>query len=205
MTTGRLTRMFTIRRRAMFLDEVMSAYRKSRAHSFLLHGACVEDCVTPGVMLGAYLRKALLAGKTDVVLFYDCATGFSFPDDLAAAIHKEKLARGENVPTEYVPMKTRAARALGMTAQVGARPASSPLAKAAAAAEPEFPVAPAEALPLIDRLLRATQPDDKGRAVPLKCTVVFEYAQVVFPRTAQPQPDLEPLAIFPAKWATEAA
>ncbi len=173
-----------------FLDTLTQTYRRSIAHCFLLHGVGVDDCIAPGVMLSAYLRQVLTAASFDVVAFYNVATGFSFPDEQAARIAQERAQGGERA--EYVPMARKAAQAAGLIADTSTMPGSR-LSRAAAETI-EFPRDPQLALPVIDRLLRSK----------LKVCMVFEFADVTFPRTATgPQPDLDTRSIFAQLWARE--
>src|SRR5438128_1945896 len=99
---------------AMWFDALIDSYRNTLGHCFLLHGVGVDDSVAPGLMLGPFLRRQLVRLAFDVVLFYDAAGGISFPDDIAAAIHRERVEKGESVEKDYEPMRVRAARAIGL-------------------------------------------------------------------------------------------
>lgn len=129
---------------------LLDKYTSGVAHAFILHFN-VGDYVVPGVSLRSYLGKMLASRK--LVVFYNRAEGITF----AVTSMKDKFMQ----MLELNPQQDPALAALaGLTG---------------GGQEQELPKSPAQVLPLLERLLRMGDPDDKLAAV------MIDFAETITP------------------------
>lgn len=131
-------------------SEVQGKYRAGIAHAFILHGN-VRDYVLPSIPLRPFLTRAF--GEHDIAAFYDREAGITFPEP---------------------QMRERAVALLGLDAQTDALGSLLGQGARSQGQTPvELPRSPAEALPLLGRIL---QSDGESRYA-----VVIDYAETVAP------------------------
>jgi transitional endoplasmic reticulum ATPase len=140
-----------------WVKSMLSKYTSGVAHAFILHFN-VNDYVVPGVTLKSYLGKFL--ASREIVAFYNRAEGITFP-----------------IPS----MKDKFMQALGLSQEQD--PALVALAGLSGQQEQELPKSPSAALPLLERLLKLTLPDDDTTmSQPRKAAaVVVEFAETIVP------------------------
>lgn len=135
-----------------FWQQFTRSYTSASNSAFVFHGN-VDDHILPGVYLRGFLKRAL--ATFEVIVFYDRATGWSFPLE---------------------SMETKARDFLGMNdAPAAPNPAIAALmgnAATAAPQKPAFPTDPTAALPLLGRLLTATD---------IKAVVIISHAETILP------------------------
>lgn len=135
-----------------FWQQFTRSYTSASNSAFVFHGN-VDDHILPGVYLRGFLKRAL--ATFEVIVFYDRATGWSFPLD---------------------SMENKARDFLGMNdAPAAPNPAIAALmgnAATAAPQKPAFPTDPTAALPLLGRLLAATD---------IKAVVIISHAETILP------------------------
>lgn len=135
-----------------FWQQFTRSYTSASNSAFVFHGN-VDDHIMPGVYLRGFLKRAL--ATFEVIVFYDRATGWSFPLD---------------------SMENKARDFLGMNdAPAAPNPAIAALmgnAATAAPQKPAFPTDPTVALPLLGRLLTATD---------IKAVVIISHAETILP------------------------
>lgn len=134
---------------AKWIEELHAKYTSGVAHAFLLHFN-VHDFVAPNMPARQYLSKLLIGSADnplmDLVVFYDRAHGFSFPMESM----KQNCIELLELDQAMDPM----------------------LAALNGGAEPELPTAPAEALPMLDRLLHCAN-----------VAVIIEAAETIVPES----------------------
>jgi transitional endoplasmic reticulum ATPase len=137
-------------------QEVMEKYRSGVAHAFIL---CfnIHDYAVPGVSFTTYLAQ-MLAGR-QIVAVYSRDLGITFPLETMREKFVELLGLGGEPQQEIDP-------ALAALQSLGVAPAGGGT---------DLPRAPADALPLLGRLLRMGGPDDK------LASVIVEDAQAIIP------------------------
>jgi len=134
-----------------WVQELLDKYSSGVAHAFTLHFN-VFDYVVPGVSLKSYLAR-LMAGR-QIVAFYNRSEGITFPLPTMRDRFIELLGLGQ----EQDP-------ALAALASLqGGQPQAT-----------EIPRSPTAALPLLERLLKLGDPEEKLAAV------VIDFAESVFP------------------------
>jgi hypothetical protein len=134
-----------------FWRQFSRSYTSASGSAFIFHGN-VDDHVLPGVYLRGFLKRAL--ASFEVIVFYDRATGWTFAAPL---------------------MEDKARDYLGMNEAAAANPALAALMGGAAQAAPQkppLPTDPTAALPLLGRLLTATD---------LKAVVIVSHAETILP------------------------
>jgi transitional endoplasmic reticulum ATPase len=137
-------------------QEVMEKYRSGVAHAFILHFN-IHDYAIPGVPFTTYLAQ-MLAGR-QVVAVYSRDLGITFPLETMRERFVEILGLGGGEQQNADP-------ALAALQSLGVAPAGG---------STDLPRAPADALPLLGRLLRMGGPDDK------LASVIVEDAQAIIP------------------------
>ena len=155
-----------------WVQEVVDKFASGVAHAFILHFN-VHDYVTPGVCLTTYLAR-VLAGR-QVVAVYSRDRGITFPLETMRERFIELTGAGQEQDAAL-----SALRALG---------------GGSAGGQAQLPRRPAEAIPLLDRLLRVavisppSAADENGDgerealAVPVDkvAAVIVEAAETVLP------------------------
>jgi transitional endoplasmic reticulum ATPase len=132
-----------------WVQELISKYGSGVAHAFLLHFN-VHDYVVPGANMRTYLAKLLVTRQ--IVCFYNRAEGITFPLDTMREKFMELLAMKKNTD-----------------------PALAALSAVQGNQEQGLPKAPSAALPLLVKLLKMGNPDDKLAAV------IIEHAETIVP------------------------
>ena len=132
-----------------WVQELTSKYGSGVAHAFLLHFN-VHDYVVPGASMRTYLAKML--ANREIVAFYNRADGITF----ATPSMREKFM-------DLLALKKTTDPALAALAAVQGNQ------------EQELPKAPSAALPLLVKLLKLGNPDDKLAAV------IIEHAETIVP------------------------
>lgn len=135
-----------------FWQQFTRSYTSASNSAFVFHGN-VDDHILPGVYLRGFLKRAL--ATFEVIVFYDRATGWSFP-----------LESMENKARDFLGMND---------APAAPNPAIAALmgnAATAAPQKPAFPTDPTAALPLLGRLLAATD---------IKAVVIISHAETILP------------------------
>lgn len=135
-----------------FWQQFTRSYTSASNSAFIFHGN-VDDHILPGVYLRGFLKRAL--ATFEVIVFYDRATGWSFP-----------LESMENKARDFLGMND---------APAAPNPAIAALmgnATTAAPQKPAFPTDPTAALPLLGRLLAATD---------IKAVVIISHAETILP------------------------
>lgn len=128
------------------------SFTSASGSAFIFHGN-VEDHVLPGVYLAGFLKRALVS--FEIIVFFDRATGWTF-----AAPSMEDKARAY-LGMNDAPVAPNAALAALMAGATQAAPQ-----------KPPFPTDPTAALPLLGRLLTATD---------IKAVVIVNRAETILP------------------------
>ena len=132
-----------------WVQELLDKYSSGVAHAFVLHFNVFDD-VVPGVSLKSYLAK--LMASRQIVAFYNRSEGITFP-----------------LPT----MRDKFIELLGLGQSQD--PALAALAGLQGAQPEDLPRSPAAALPLLGRLLKLGDPEEKLAAV------VIDFAESILP------------------------
>jgi AAA+ superfamily predicted ATPase len=168
--------------RPPWVRRLLDLYEAGVAHAFVCHFN-VADYVSPEATVSpaAYLAR-LLAGR-QVVAVYSRDRGITFPVETMRQKALELLGLAE--PAQKAPANA----ALAALQSIGAAPA----------AQQELPRSPAAALPLLDRLLRAT--DDSGKTA----AVIIENAELIIPDgpLATMSPDDRTALATMARWGRD--
>lgn len=136
-----------------FVSQIVETYRAGKSHGFIVHGN-VYDYVVPGVNLSDYLTKML---SNRIVVFYNRSVGFTFATP-SAKKEFTRLVGLEAAQTQPVnPALAALAQSRGQSPQDG----------------PQLPTAPEAALPLIEKFVKASEPQTAA--------VVIEYIETVAP------------------------
>ncbi|HVC82770.1 MAG TPA: AAA family ATPase, partial [Chloroflexota bacterium] len=171
------------RQETAWMSRLLAKYNNAEAHVFILH-LNVQDYVVGGRTLPEYLVNRF--ARQDLVVFYDITQGITFPMDRMTlrpegTISQEQLAKrllGGAAPPAADRDMMAALAALGGT----------PGTKAA-----DLPRAPADALPVLERLLsfagnhplraeeRRKRGEPAGEPDPVRVTVVVDYAEALVP------------------------
>ncbi|MEI7988773.1 MAG: ATP-binding protein [Chloroflexota bacterium] len=130
-------------------QEMLSKYKSGIAHAFILHFN-IADYVIPGIDMRNYLTK--LMANRQMTVFYNRSEGITFGSPSMEKKFKEML--GLTKPSQTDP----ALVALGI-----------------GVADSELPRDPSAALPLLEKLLRMGNANDK------LCAIIIEYAETVCP------------------------
>jgi len=142
----------------------MDRYRSGVAHAFILHFN-VHDYAVPGVPFTTYLAQ-MLAGR-QVVAVYSRDRGVTFPLDTMRERFVELLGLGSGQPFGSAQGKQQETDpALAALQSLGMAPGGN---------SADLPRAPADALPLLGRLLRTGSPQEKLAAV------IVEAAETIVP------------------------
>jgi SpoVK/Ycf46/Vps4 family AAA+-type ATPase len=136
-------------------------YSAGVAHAFILHFN-VGDYVSPEASFSPVVYLEKLLASRQVVAVYSRDRGIIFPTE---SMRKKALQLLGLAKPENQPKQTNAA--LAALQSIGAAPASTD--------DQELPRSPAAALPLLDKLLRATNDDGKLSAV------IIEQAELIVP------------------------
>lgn len=151
MTTPN-TAQYTNQTAPAFWKSFTRSYTSASGSAFIFHGN-VEDHVMPGVYLRGFLKRALVS--FEIIVFYDRATGWTF-----AAPSMEDKTR------DYLGLNDAPAPNAALAALMGGGAAQTVPQK------PPFPTDPTVALPLLGRLLTATD---------LKAVVIVNRAETILP------------------------
>lgn len=135
-----------------FWQQFTRSYTSASNSAFVFHGN-VDDHILPGVYLRGFLKRAL--ATFEVIVFYDRATGWSFPLDSM-----------ENKARDFLGMNDAPAAPNAAIAALMGNAAT------AAPQKPAFPTDPTAALPLLGRLLAATD---------IKAVVIISHAETILP------------------------
>lgn len=163
-----------------WVENFRSKYTSGVAHAFILHFN-VRDYVIPGVTLKNYLARLL--AERQIVLFYDRSAGITFATPQMEKTFKQVL--GLDAKPANQPDPTFAAL-LGGGQPQGDQP---------------LPRNPADALPLIDKLLRLSDENNRLAAV------VVDYAESLVPNAdvSAMGPDDRTNLITVSKWGADPA
>lgn len=138
-----------------FWRQFIRSYTSAACSAFIFHGN-TGDHVMPGIHLGSFLSQSLAA--RDIIVFYDRAQGFRFP--LPAMEDKARTLLGLNeAPAQPAPNAALAALMGNSNAQ--------------SQQKPPFPTDPAQALPLVGKLLYATT---------VKVAVIINHVETILPQ-----------------------
>ena len=132
-----------------WVQELTSKYGSGVAHAFLLHFN-IHDYVVPGASMRTYLAKML--ANRGIVAFYNRADGITFATPSMREKFMDLLALKKTID-----------------------PALAALAAVQGNQEQELPKASSAALPLLVKLLKLGNPDDKLAAV------IIEHAETIVP------------------------
>lgn len=132
-----------------FITQIVNNYQAGKSHGFVIHGN-VYDYVVPGVSLKDYIAK-MLASRC--VVFYNRSEGFSFPTPSC----KEQFTQATQSQTQAEPVN----------------PALAALTQSRGQTPGQLPTSPDSALPLIEKFIKASQPNSAA--------VVIEYTETVAP------------------------
>lgn len=141
-------------------SEINQSYLEGAAHAFILCGN-VQDYVLPGVRLKSYLAQR--NSYREIVAFYNPSSGISFA-----------------IPT----METKFREVLGIS---GSDPALDSLGLDLDTGPQPLPSSPAEALPLLERMLTLTANDflEEGQEPEVEpkpaCTLIIDYPEGIVP------------------------
>lgn len=138
-------------------ERFLDLYQSGVAHSFLLHFN-VNDHVSPDAPISLVTYLAQLLKNREVVAVYSRDRGITFPLETMRRRALEILGMASQEKKETNP-------ALAALQSVGAAPQ----------AQQELPRNPAAALPLLDKLLRATNGEGRVSAV------IIEAAELIIP------------------------
>ncbi|HVA92954.1 MAG TPA: LAGLIDADG family homing endonuclease, partial [Chloroflexota bacterium] len=175
--------MTTERAETPWMTQLLTKYNNAEAHTFILH-LNVQDYVVLGRTLPEYLVNRF--ARQDLVIFYDITQGITFPMDTMTLrpegmISQEQLAKrllgGTAPPDDNRDM-------MAALAAMGGVPGTKTDA---------LPRAPADALPILERLLsfagnhpirseeRRKRGETAGQPDPVRVTVVIDYAESLVP------------------------
>jgi len=155
-----------------FMSEVLEAYKPGVAHAFVLHFN-TNDYVSPKYPMpaSAYLMRFMATSSREIVVAYSRDRGWEFADDGEVSGGMRELA--------YNLLKAQEQNSDGEMDDMLA--ALSEMRDSDSNEDFEFPSDPTEALPLLDKLLRANR----------QVAVIIENAELLVPPAdlATMQPD----------------
>lgn len=133
-------------------NSMLNKYSSGVAHAFILHFN-TADFVVPGVSLKSYLTRLL--GNRKIIAYYNRSEGITFAQPSMENDFKELLGLNNQQEDEILA-------ALGQNQSGG---------------DIDLPRNPAQALPLLERLLKTGNTDEKTSAV------IIDYAETLAPAT----------------------
>lgn len=172
-----------------WFKEVSDKWVAGVAHVFILHGN-VDDLVKPGVYVKDYLLSRSLVANREVVIAYDRSAGITFPvSPEDRRVFMEIIGAKQDVPAALAALRA---------------------ARGEAADDVQLPSAPAQALPLIERVLalagarRGENGAERDGEFP-KAAVIIDHAETVFPNAdlSVMSPEDRTVLVTVLRWAKE--
>ncbi|MGB9886488.1 MAG: ATP-binding protein [Moorellales bacterium] len=162
--------------------EIVQKWAANVAHVFILYGN-VDDLVAPGVYVKDYLLSRALVASREVVVAYDRSSGITFPVSPA----------DRQLFLELVGLAQQLPPALAALGQGGETP---------------LPAAPAQAFPLIERVLKLVggkRGEEGGEGQYPKAALVIDRAETVLPNAdiAAMSPEDRTVLVTVLRWARE--
>lgn len=165
-----------------WLKEAVKKWQAGIAHVFVLHGN-VDDLVEPGMYVKDLLLATGLMANRKVVITYNRSNGITFPNPA----HREEFM-------SLVGLKQAGAPNGALAALQQARGQALP------GGEMQLPVAPGQALPLIEKAILSRNGDEPH------CGLIIEHAETIFPNAdlSVMSPEDRSLLVTISRWAREA-